>query len=83
MKEDNQVRKRRLREDMEEEVTDRRKYGLRARNREWTQTRLAHLGMEGWDQWCLQLALPEQGEYALGGSQVGTILFNECIVSIQ
>lgn len=34
MKEDNQVRKRRLREDMEEEVTDRRKYGLRARNRE-------------------------------------------------
>lgn len=34
MKEDNRVRKRRLREDMEEEVTDRRKYGLRARNRE-------------------------------------------------
>lgn len=33
-KEDNRVRKRRLREDMEEEVMDRRKYGLRARNRE-------------------------------------------------
>ena len=32
---------------MEEEARDRRKCGLRARNRERTQTHLARLGMEG------------------------------------
>ena len=32
---------------MEEEARDRRKYSLRARNRERTQTHVAHLGMEG------------------------------------
>lgn len=82
-KEDSWVRKRRPREDVEAAARDGRKYGLRARDRENTQAHLAHLGMEGWHQWCLRVTLPEQGRYASGGSQVGAVLFNERVVSIQ